>query len=663
MINTNGISGQWIRRTFDYRVKLMQAQIPWLVGATALVLGLFFMLILLLRNRAVGRKLENVVHERTTALHRSRLDLEAALNDAKAANNSKTAFLANMSHEIRTPMNSIVGFSELALDGEVSPKTRDYLVKIHTNAEWLLQIINDILDISKIESGKMEIERIPFDLHELFASCRTLVIPKAVEKGIQLHFYAEPSVGKKPLGDPTRLRQVFVNLLSNAIKFTNTGMVKLLSDIINTTDKTATIYFEIRDSGIGMTKEQIDKIFEPFTQAETGTTRKYGGTGLGLAITRNIVEMMGGQLKVESTPGIGSKFSFELTFDTIDITENEKLERKIVLDEIEKPVFEGEILLCEDNAMNQQVICEHLARVGLKTTVADNGKIGVDTIRSRKEKGVKQFDLVFMDMHMPVMDGLEASAKIIELGVNVPIVAMTANVMADDMEVYKSSGMNDCVGKPFTSQELWRCLLKYLKPVNNAAFNIKTPEKKPQVKVSLLETDLEFMKKLQKTFLKYNQKKFDDIANALKAGEIELAHRLVHTLKSNAGQIGRTSLQEAAADVELSLKDGKNLVVPQQMALLETELNAAILQIEAELSSELQPGSSQAGESSPLDGQAARELFEKLEPMLKMGSPECLKFIDDLRRISGSEELIQQIDDFSFDTALEALAELKKRAG
>jgi signal transduction histidine kinase/CheY-like chemotaxis protein len=664
MIDTNGISGQWMRKTFDYRIKLVQAQIPWLIGATALVLGLFFMLILLLRNRAVGRKLEKVVQERTAELYRSRLDLEAALNDAKAANNSKTAFLANMSHEIRTPMNSIVGFSELALDGDVSSKTRDYLVKIRTNAEWLLQIINDILDISKIESGKMEIERIPFDLHELFASCRTLVMPKAVEKGIQLHFYAEPSVGKRPLGDPTRLRQVFVNLLSNAIKFTNTGMVKLLSDIKNVTDKTATIYFEIRDSGIGMTKGQIDKIFEPFTQAETGTTRKYGGTGLGLAITRNIVEMMGGRLMVESTPGVGSKFGFELTFDTIDITEDEKLEKKSVLDDIEKPMFEGEVLLCEDNAMNQQVICEHLARVGLKTTVADNGKIGVDMVQSRKENGIKQFDLVFMDMHMPVMDGLEASAKILELGVKTPIVAMTANVMSDDREIYRLSGMNDCVGKPFTSQELWRCLLKYLKPVSSGTLYIKTPEKKPQAKVSPLEADPDFMKDLQITFLKYNQKKFDDIANALKAGEIELAHRLVHTLKSNAGQLDNTSLQKAAADVELQLKNGKNLVTAEQMAVLKTELDAAISQIEAELSAlpEKQHGSSQIGEGSPFNAQSARELFEKLEPMLKMGSPECLKLIDGLRRIPGSEELIRRIDDFSFDTALEALVDLKKGA-
>ena len=662
LIDTSGISGQWMRRTFDYRLKLIRAQIPWLVGATALVLGLLFVLISLQKNRGEGRKLEDLVQERTAELRRSRLYLETALDSAQAANNSKTAFLANMSHEIRTPMNSIVGFAELAMDGETSPKTRDYLSKIHTNAEWLLQIINDILDISKIESGKMEMEIIPFDLHELFASCRTLVMPKAAEKGIQLHFYAEPSVGKRPLGDPTRLRQVFVNLLSNAIKFTNTGMVKLLSDITKTTNDTTTIYFEIKDSGIGMTKDQIDKIFEPFTQAETGTTRKYGGTGLGLAITRNIVAMMGGHLTVESTLGIGSKFSFELTFDTIDITEDEKLERKIVLDDIEKPMFEGEVLLCEDNAMNQQVICEHLARVGLKTTVADNGKIGVDIIKTRMEKGEKQFDLVFMDMHMPVMDGLEASSKILELGVKTPIVAMTANVMADDMEVYKLSGMNDCVGKPFTSQELWRCLLKYFNPVNSEA-HTKTPEEKSQAKTLPLEADMEFVKELKKTFLKYNNKKFDEIANALKANDITLAFRLAHTLKSNAGQIGITSLQKAAADVEHQLNDGKNLVTPQQMTLLETELNAALSGITEELSSlpENQNGSSQTDEA-PLSPQAVKELFEKLEPMLKMGSPECLKLIDSLRRIPGSEDLIRQIDDFSFDKALVALVELKKKA-
>ena len=583
--------------------------------------------------------------------------LRRSMEEAEASNRAKSAFLANMSHEIRTPMNSIVGFSELALDGEASPKTRDYLVKIQTNAEWLLQIVNDVLDISKIESGKMELERIPFDIHELFAGCRTLIMPKALEKNIQLYFYAEPSLGRMPLGDPTRLRQVLVNLLSNAVKFTNAGMVKLQAALKGMDEKTITMYFEVKDSGIGMTSEQIEKIYEPFMQAETGTTRKYGGTGLGLAITKSILEMMGGKLSAESIPKVGSKFSFELTFDTIDVTDDKVLNKKSVLREIEKPVFEGEILLCEDNSMNQQVICEHLARVGLKTIVADNGKIGLDMIRGRARSGEKQFDLVFMDMHMPVMDGLEASAKILELNTGVPIVAMTANIMASDMEIYKMNGINDCVGKPFTSQELWRCLLKYLKPLSGGTVHRNTKKSSSEANI-LLDADAEFQKILKSTFVKTNQNKFDEIVKALEADDIKLAHRLAHTLKGNAAQIGITSLRKAAADVEQQLKDEKNLVTKEQMALLETELNAALAQLAAFAS---QPGESfQAAAVESLDTAAAHELFEELEPMLKKGNPESRKFIDGLRAIAGSETLIQYIEDFEFEKALSECDKLKR---
>ena len=257
-----------------------------------------------------------------------------------------------------------------------------------------------------------------------------------------------------------------INLLSNAIKFTSIGTVKLSSSVKCSTEDSVTIHFEVRDSGIGMTEEQIQKINEPYTQADSSTTRLYGGTGLGFPISKNLIELMGGKLVVDSMPGIGSKFSFDLTFDTIDILTDEKSGEKIKSKEIEKPVLEGEILLCEDNAMNQQVICEHLAKVGLKTAVADNGLIGVEAVKERKKKGEKQFDLIFMDMHMPVMDGLEAAEKIFELDTGIPIVAMTANIMSSDLEIYRMSGMHDCVGKPFTSQELWQCLLKYFRPLN-----------------------------------------------------------------------------------------------------------------------------------------------------------------------------------------------------
>jgi len=401
-------------------------------------------------------------------------DLRLARDVAEAASFTQTAFLANMSHEIRTAMSSIMGFSELAMDTSDHSETRDYLHKIQMNTEWLLQIINDILDISKIESGKMELENIPFDVCELFTDCRTLILPKAVEKDIMLYFYADPSVGSMLLGDPTRLRQVLMNLLSNAVRFTNTGIVKFLAKIKKRNENSVNIHFTVRDSGVGMTKAQVSKIFAPFTQGDPSAIRKYGGTGLGLAITKNIIELMGGTLVVESTPGVGSKFSFELAFDTVEPSGDEMVTEKIMFDEFEKPVFEGEVLLCEDNSMNQQVICENLARVGLKTSVAENGRIGLEMVQRRMkaqdEPGAqKQFDLIFMDIHMPEMDGLEAAAKISELQAGIPIIASTANILYNDKKIYRASGMNDCLNKPFTSQELWRCLLKYLTPVRRGS--------------------------------------------------------------------------------------------------------------------------------------------------------------------------------------------------
>jgi len=505
-------------------------------------------------------------------LIRAYKEIDSLRKTAESMSEIKSNFLAVVSHEIRTPMNSIIGFSELAMEGEASLKTKDFLNKINTNAKWLLQIINDILDISKVESGKIEIENIPFDMHELLSSCRTLILPGAVEKGLTLYFYVEPSIGKRPLGDPKRLRQVLINLLSNAVKFTNTGMIKLNVSLKNMSDNSITMYFEVKDSGIGMTNGQIDKIFDPFTQAKAGLKRKFSGTGLGLSITKNIIESMGGKLSVESNPGIGSKFYFELVFDTINTGDDEYFDKKLAFNELEKPMFDGEILLCEDNQMNQEVISEHLKRVGFVTVAADNGKIGYEMVKKRMENGEKQFDLVFMDMHMPVMDGLEASSKIMELNSGVPVVAMTANIMFNDREIYKNSGMHDCVGKPFTSQELWRCLMKYFTPRSYTSGNYNN---------TALESDLEFQKELQQMFILNNKNKFIEITEALECADIELACRLVHSLKGNAGQIGKIILQNAASDVENKLKNGKNYVTDDQMKILKTELEIVLNEFSA----------------------------------------------------------------------------------
>jgi signal transduction histidine kinase/CheY-like chemotaxis protein len=585
-------------------------------------------------------------------MRRVQNNLREARDAAEIASRAKTAFLANMSHEIRTPMNSIIGFTELAMDGEAAPKTLDFLGKIQANAIWLLQIINDILDISKVESGKLEMEHIPFELNDIIAQCRAVIMPKAVEKGIQLFFYAEPSVKKKPVGDPTRLRQILVNLLSNAVKFTNAGSVKLISNIECLSDENVTIYFEVKDSGIGMTSDQISRIFEPFLQGDTSTTRKYGGTGLGLSISKNLIELMGGKLNMTSTPGVGSRFSFSITFDTLDIP-FEAPQNDNTTEKVNKPYFNGEVLVCDDNPMNQLVIIESLARVGLKSVIAENGLDGVNMVKSRMVEGKQSFELIFMDIQMPVMDGFEAASQIVKLNTGIPIIAMTANVMSGDDDIYKENGMVGFLGKPFTSQELWRCLLKYIKPVSRQA----------EVKPDSDDIDHEFTKSLKQHFLRNNRNKYEEITKALETGDVKLAHRLAHTLKSNAGQFGRTALQKAAADAEMSLKDEKNQITEKQLKTLEIELSAFLDELASVFDEIQELDGSQEQETVKLEPEMIRELFEKLEPLLRAGNPDCIEYIGNLRVIPGSELLIQQIDDFEFEAAIFTLDKLKESTG
>jgi len=607
---------------------LIGALITLLVFAAVLIIAIFI-------SKAIEQRLQQMMNE-----------IENMRQAAEAANVAKSIFLANMSHEIRTPMNSIIGFSELAQDDDLPQKSKDYLGKIQYSAKWLLNIINDILDISKIESGKIVLEKTPFDLTDIFSYCQMLINPKAEEKGVALYCYAEPSFKKRMLGDPVRLRQILLNLLTNAVKFTNKGMVKLLASILKTDETSVTMHFEIKDSGIGMTSEQIEKVFDPFMQADDTITRKFGGTGLGLTITKNFIELMNGRLVVESTVGVGSKFSFDLTFDLIEDTACLP-SKKVVLNNFEKPDFDGEILICEDNSLNQQVICDHLARVGIKSVVANNGKDGVDIVMDRIKTGEKLFDLIFMDIHMPVMDGLEASSKITELGIKTPIVALTANIMSNDMEIYRKSGMYDTLGKPFTSQELWSCLLTYIPAKSYTAVNQQREDTENE----------KLQKQLKVQFVNKNKNIYDEIIKAINDSDIILAHRMAHTLRGNAGQLKKKSLQQAAEEIENSLTNGENLVSPEQMENLKAKLNAVLAEFETEI----------AGYETPLaapdaisvqTNEEAHELLKKLEPLLKSHDTECLKLIDSLRLIPGSEEIIKNMEKFNFKGAAEALENL-----
>jgi len=586
----------------------------------------------------------NAIRDETVRVENQEKLLQAT-TAAEAASVAKTTFLANMSHEIRTPMNSIIGFSELALENVVNPVAKEYLTLIKDNAGLLLQIINDILDISKVESGNMEFETIPFDLRELLKSCKTVILPKAIEKNVDLHFYAESSFSKILLGDPTKLRQVLLNLLSNAVKFTASGCVKLSVHVVKESYNDVTLRFVVKDTGIGMTQEQITKVFEPFMQADASTTRKYGGTGLGMAIAKSILDLMDSRLDIDSEPGVGTSIGFELTMETTKKTAG-MIEKGNHAEELDKPIFKGDVLVCEDNQMNQRVIIDHLWRVGLRAEVAENGQEGVDKIQARISKGVKPFDLILMDIHMPVMDGMEATKKIIQMGTGTPIVAMTANIMTDDRDLYIEAGMVDYVGKPFTSQELWRCLLRQLVPVSYTT----TAEKNDKA------ADIEIQKKLRADFVVNNLNRFNEIIQALDVNDITLAHRLAHSLKSNAGLIGKTALQKAAAETEKMLKCGENKVTEAQMSALQAELDSVLYELASDQAQS--PVCTQPEEVAYIDTIAAQKLLYELEPLLKSGNPECRKMINDIKAIPGSGDLIQQMEDYDFDAAASALTEM-----
>ena len=570
---------------------------------------------------------------------------EAALK-AQQESEAKSNFLSVMSHEIRTPMNSIMGFAELAMESNDLPtQVKDYLVKIMDNTLWLLRIINDVLDISKVESGKMELEKVPFGLQEIISRCQSVTLPDVKDKGLDMRVYAEPLPGRKLLGDPVRLYQALLNLFSNAIKFTKSGFIRLSALVKSLDENRASVYFEVKDTGIGMTPEQIAKIYEPFIQADSSTTRNYGGTGLGLSITKSIVELMGGKLVVESSPGAGSVFSFEVVFETIAVSVDEP--DRIKLDAIEKPHFDGLILVCDDNSMNQQVMCGHLSSVGLRTVVAENGKEGVEKVRERLDNNEKPFDLILMDIFMPVLDGIEAAKQITQLNTGTPIIAVTANIMTNEIEKYRKHGMPEHLGKPFTSQELWRVLLKFLNPIGTSVIDENEHE----------QSKNEMQQTLRVNFVMKNQTKYEEISEAIDNGDKELAHRLVHTLKSNAGFIGKTALQNIAAEIEALILGGTLAIPDEKLLLLRTELLSVLGELKPILNDELA-----ARENiQALNAELIPALFEKLELLLEDRSPDCMNHLSEIRAVPGAEELVRCIELFDFESAIVELEKLKKK--
>jgi PAS domain S-box-containing protein len=467
----------------------------------------------------------------------SEVELKEAKRIAVESAQIKEQFLANMSHEIRTPVNSMIGFTNLLQKTKLSEDQQQYVKLIQSASESLLTIINEILDISKIEAGMLRIEIQPFSLRGLCNSIETMFYHRAMEKNLSFSVQVQDDIPDTLNGDPVRLTQILVNLIANAIKFTSEGSIKVVITMPVQTGESVRLIFSILDTGIGISPDKLESIFERFEQGDTDTTRKYGGTGLGLAIVKKLVEIQEGDIRVISHPGKGTEFQLEMEYGLITNGNNTHITYDRDTETLDPILLKGiRILIVEDNEMNQLLMRHTFRNWQMEFDIAGNGKQAIERLEREK------YDLVLLDIQMPVMDGY-ATAQAIrkELKSSIPIIAMTAHAMPGEREKCLSHGMNDYIPKPLHERELQQLLKKYLQKKGESVELLKAELKYIDLNFlwDLVMENVEFMQNVLRQFMKQFPGEMENLKEAVASADHKKIASLAHHIQSTVSVLGK----------------------------------------------------------------------------------------------------------------------------